>query len=65
MLKFIIYVIIFCMTIYYPVFSETTESFDMSFNTSGSVSIDFDEDTQVVAVKNGADPFTVKVTTGE
>ena len=26
MLKFIIYVIIFCMTIYYPVFSETTES---------------------------------------
>ena len=45
--------------------SEDTKSFDMSFNTSGSVSIDFDEDTQVVAVKNGADPFTVKVTTGE
>ena len=42
--------------------SENTKSFDMSFNTAGSVSIDFNEDTQVVAVKNGADPFTVKVT---
>ena len=45
--------------------SEDTKTFDMSFNTSGSVSIDFDEDTQVVIVKNGADPFVVNVTAGE
>ena len=32
--------------------SEDTKSFDMSFNTSGSVSIEFDEDTQVDAEKN-------------
>ena len=45
--------------------SQNTKTFDMSFNTSGSVSIDFDEDTQVVIVKNGADPFVVNVTAGE
>ena len=45
--------------------SEDTKSFDMSFNTSGSVSIDFNEDTQVAVLKNGVDPFTVIVTAGE
>ena len=45
--------------------TEDIKSFDMSFNTSGSVSIDFSEDTQVVIVKNGADPFVVNVSVGE
>ena len=45
--------------------SEDTKSFDMSFNTSESVSFDLNEDTQVVATKNGANPFNVKVTAGE
>jgi hypothetical protein len=45
------------------VFTEDSTQFEMSFNLSGSVSVDFASDGsfdgQLIAVKNGADPFQV------
>ena len=45
------------------VITEDTTQFEMSFNLSGSVSVDFasdgSSDGQLIAVKNGADPFQV------
>jgi len=58
--------------IFYPIrfatpliVTKDTSEFEMSFGVSGSVSLDFSSDgaNKLIAIKAGADPFTMKFTT--
>jgi hypothetical protein len=46
------------------VIDDNTSKFEMSFNVSGAVSVDFSSDgsNNLIVTKTGADPFQIKVT---
>ena len=60
--------------IFYPIqlanpliVTPNTKTFEMSFGVSGSVSVDFETDgsNNLINLKSGADPFTIKFTSSE